>query len=286
MVSPGNPLDYHEREPTDSSVKPSSSEASPDVQSLSFNQSSQHDINMPSNGDETFPEDTTKGPRYHPLPLPRTPGTPFFQGDNVTEFLEAYYDMIADYNVTEAEGVRRLPKYCAFSYAESVKGLRGWEDRRWKERTTWPNRLCHDSFLRLSVIGTAREKMWKGIAASMLTSQRNSLARARSTSGPSATGISKDCRRISGLSSSFDIVLISTRTKAMISTSSSSTLLRRGTTARRLQDFESTGDERTKFESLVKEYENKPLSKTLKTIRQLLSSIYPATRASARTGVR
>ena len=69
---------------------------------------------------------------HHILPLPGTPGTPYFRGAGCTNFLIYYEDMCEDYNVTEREQVRRLSRYCAEHISISIKGPKAYEERDWK----------------------------------------------------------------------------------------------------------------------------------------------------------
>ena len=57
------------------------------------------------------------------MPYPGTPGTPFFEGANITDFLNRYELMCTDFRVEEKEKIRRLPLYCEMfigKYIESV----------------------------------------------------------------------------------------------------------------------------------------------------------------------
>ena len=42
------------------------------------------------------------------MPYPGAPGTPFFKGSNVTDFLDRYSRMCTDYRVDEHEKIKRL----------------------------------------------------------------------------------------------------------------------------------------------------------------------------------
>jgi hypothetical protein len=68
----------------------------------------------------------------HILPLPDTPGTPYFRRTGYTNFLIYYENMCEDYNITEKKQVRRLSRYCAEHINISIKGLKTYEDRNWK----------------------------------------------------------------------------------------------------------------------------------------------------------
>jgi hypothetical protein len=65
------------------------------------------------------------------LPYTGSPGTPYFDGYNATEFLERFGDFCSDYSLKEKEKVRRLPNYCDVLNKRYVKSvvdinLNGW----------------------------------------------------------------------------------------------------------------------------------------------------------------
>src|SRR3984893_3858335 len=66
---------------------------------------------------------------YMPMPPPGTPGSPMFEGANVTEFLERYEDLCLDYHVSAGDRLARLPRYCIQPIAETIKSLKEWEDQ-------------------------------------------------------------------------------------------------------------------------------------------------------------
>ena len=66
-----------------------------------------------------------------PLPYPGAPGSPFFDGANVTEFLERYENMCEDYRVSLAEKIRRLPLYGEMFTARHVKSVIGFSGSDW-----------------------------------------------------------------------------------------------------------------------------------------------------------
>jgi len=61
---------------------------------------------------------------YMLMPPPGTPGSPMFEGANVTEFLERYEDLCSDYRVTDEDRLTRLPRYCIQPIAETIKSLK------------------------------------------------------------------------------------------------------------------------------------------------------------------
>jgi hypothetical protein len=66
---------------------------------------------------------------YMPMPPPGTPGSPIFEGANVTEFLERYKDLYSNYHVSASDRLARLPRYCIQPIAKTIKSLREWVDK-------------------------------------------------------------------------------------------------------------------------------------------------------------
>lgn len=57
------------------------------------------------------------------MPYPGAPGTPFFEGSNVTDFLDRYSRMCTDYRVDEQEKIKRLSWYCEMFTGKYVETL-------------------------------------------------------------------------------------------------------------------------------------------------------------------
>ncbi len=62
-------------------------------------------------------ESISTGPQFQalyvtPMPYPGAPGSPFFEGANIIEFLERFENMRNDYRMSTSEKIRRLPWYC------------------------------------------------------------------------------------------------------------------------------------------------------------------------------
>ena len=57
------------------------------------------------------------------MPYPGAPGTPFFEGSNVTDFLDRYSRMCTDYRVDEHEKIKRLSWYCEMFTRKYVETL-------------------------------------------------------------------------------------------------------------------------------------------------------------------
>jgi hypothetical protein len=66
---------------------------------------------------------------YMPMPPPGTPGSPIFEGANVTEFLEWYKDLYSNYHVSASDRLARLPRYCIQPIAKTIKSLKEWKDQ-------------------------------------------------------------------------------------------------------------------------------------------------------------
>ena len=62
---------------------------------------------------------------YFPIvmPYPGTPGAPFFDGQNITHFLDLYNQLCSDYRLSESEKINRLPWYCEFFTGNYIKIL-------------------------------------------------------------------------------------------------------------------------------------------------------------------
>ena len=52
-----------------------------------------------------------------------------FEGANITEFLERYEDLCADYHVSNIDKLARLLQYCIQPIAETIKSLEEWKER-------------------------------------------------------------------------------------------------------------------------------------------------------------
>ena len=63
------------------------------------------------------------------MPPPGTPGTPFFEGANVTEFLERYNDQCNDYYVLKEDKILKLPRYCNDTIKETVQSFKEWKEQ-------------------------------------------------------------------------------------------------------------------------------------------------------------
>ena len=49
-----------------------------------------------------------------PMPAPGTIGTPYFTGQNVSQFIERYERLYAQHHVTSKEKHQGLPEYCDY----------------------------------------------------------------------------------------------------------------------------------------------------------------------------
>ena len=66
------------------------------------------------------------------MPYPGTPGTPYFDGQNVTDFLNRFSDLCADYKLPNTERIKKLPRYCDVQIGQLIEATREWKDRNWE----------------------------------------------------------------------------------------------------------------------------------------------------------
>ena len=57
------------------------------------------------------------------IPYPGVPGAPFFDGQNITNFLDRYSQLCSDYGLSESEKIHRLPWYCELLVGKYAKIL-------------------------------------------------------------------------------------------------------------------------------------------------------------------
>ena len=57
------------------------------------------------------------------IPYPGAPGAPFFDGQNITHFLDLYDQLCSDYRLSESEKIYRLPWYCEFFIGRYIRIL-------------------------------------------------------------------------------------------------------------------------------------------------------------------
>ena len=57
------------------------------------------------------------------MPYPGSPGAPYFEGSNITDFLDSYSRMCTDYQVDEQEKIKRLSWYCELFTGKYIETL-------------------------------------------------------------------------------------------------------------------------------------------------------------------
>ena len=67
------------------------------------------------------------------MPLPSAPGSPCFNGRNISDFLEHFLDLCRDYKLTDMQRIAKLPHYCKIHIAKSIKTMRTWQEGNWNE---------------------------------------------------------------------------------------------------------------------------------------------------------
>lgn len=70
-----------------------------------------------------------------PMLYPGAPGCLFFEGTNITEFLERYKNICEDYQISLVEKIRRLPLYCKIFTARHVKSVIAFSGSDWTKIT-------------------------------------------------------------------------------------------------------------------------------------------------------
>jgi hypothetical protein len=57
---------------------------------------------------------------------------PYFEGSNITEFLERYKDLCEDARLGDAQKLCHIPQYCTLPVEQYIKSLALYSDRDWK----------------------------------------------------------------------------------------------------------------------------------------------------------
>ena len=66
------------------------------------------------------------------MPIPGGLGVPSFEGMNITEFLERYEELGADFGLSEPEAVKRIPQYCKITIEQFIRNLPEYENGVWE----------------------------------------------------------------------------------------------------------------------------------------------------------
>ena len=70
------------------------------------------------------------------MPYPGAPGSPFFEGANISKFLERFENMCDDYRIAASEKIRRLPWYCEMFTARHIRFVIGFSGLDWTKICT------------------------------------------------------------------------------------------------------------------------------------------------------
>ena len=57
------------------------------------------------------------------IPYPGASGAPFFDGKNITDFLDRYSQLCSDYRLSESEKIYRLPWYWEYLFGRYIRIL-------------------------------------------------------------------------------------------------------------------------------------------------------------------
>lgn len=58
---------------------------------------------------------------YMVMSYPKMPKTLFFDGKNVTNFLDKFSDFYGDYKLFNEEKIKQLPKYCKMQIEQTIE---------------------------------------------------------------------------------------------------------------------------------------------------------------------
>ena len=68
-----------------------------------------------------------------PMPAPGTAGTPYFAGQNVSQFIEQYERLCARHHVMGEERLQNLPEYCDYWIGMWIQSLPKFTASDWTE---------------------------------------------------------------------------------------------------------------------------------------------------------
>src|SRR5258708_4384328 len=68
----------------------------------------------------------------HPMPMPSSPGTPLFDGADVTEFLARFEDMCDEYQIDAPSRAQKLPRYCTVVVGRYVSTMTASQAKDWE----------------------------------------------------------------------------------------------------------------------------------------------------------
>ncbi len=67
------------------------------------------------------------------MPLSDTPGIPYFEGVNISEFIERFEDIYNNYQVRDENKIKRVPRYYTQVIGQFVKGIKKYQDEDWNK---------------------------------------------------------------------------------------------------------------------------------------------------------
>lgn len=70
-----------------------------------------------------------------PMPRPGTTGAPYFDGTNITKFIDDWEGSIKAYgqNITASDSIPQLPRYCSDDIAVEIKIVDGFDEKDWDQ---------------------------------------------------------------------------------------------------------------------------------------------------------
>jgi hypothetical protein len=67
-----------------------------------------------------------------PFPSPGTPGAPYFNGANISEFLQRFHQLGVERGLSESDMMEKLPSYCEFAHRFHIEGTEGFKTKDWE----------------------------------------------------------------------------------------------------------------------------------------------------------
>ncbi len=68
-----------------------------------------------------------------PFPAPGVPGAPYFNGANITLFLDRFKLLGENYYINDSDLVKKLPDYCEPEIREEIRTLAGYDQQDWSQ---------------------------------------------------------------------------------------------------------------------------------------------------------
>jgi len=67
------------------------------------------------------------------IPLPDTPDTPYFEGVNISEFIERFENICDNYQIRDKNKIKRVPRYYTQVIGQFIKEIKRYQDEDWNK---------------------------------------------------------------------------------------------------------------------------------------------------------